>query len=111
MAYQGRERKPSALVRSEGFSFPRLDAKSALSFPFLVEGCGGGFRSLAGVENHPDGDAVAGYGVEGGLGGEGDHCVEVLCRLRRCTNYGIPGRGRQPSAVSAQITVQTIGSS
>ena len=52
-------------------------------------------------------------GEEGAVVGGFDegHCFEVLCRLRRCTKYGIPGRGRQPSAVSAQMTVQTIGSS
>jgi hypothetical protein len=54
---------------------------SSLPFPFLIEGSGGGFCSLASVKNHPDGDAVAGYGVKGGLGGEGDHCLEVLCGL------------------------------
>ena len=68
-------------MRGESFGLPRFDAKSALPFPLLAEGCGGGFRSLTGVENHPDSDAVAGYGVESGLGGEGDHCLEVLCGL------------------------------
>ena len=40
-----------------------------------------------------------------------EHCLEVLCRLRRCTNYGIPAAGCHPSAASAQITVQMMPSS
>ena len=33
--------------------------------------------------------SVESLGVEDAL----EHCLEVLCRLRRCTNYGIPGAG------------------
>ena len=47
---------------------------------------------------------VKSLGVEDAL----EHCLEVLSRLRRCTNYGIPEAEAQPLAQANQAAFEKV---
>ena len=124
MAYQGQGRKPSSLGqgvkgsldisglvrlgrcsdRGEATALSQLLQTFALDEHHHVTQGGADFNGVALLGSEGEEGAVVGGFDQG-------HLLEVLCRLRRCTNYGIPAGGRQPSAASAQITVQMMPSS